>query len=59
MTLKVYDLLGRDVATLVDEVQASGFKSVEFDASHLASGVYIYKLTARTYAASRKLIVVK
>jgi hypothetical protein len=59
VTLKVYDLLGREVATLVDEVQGSGFKSIEFDASQLASGVYIYRLTAGSFSSSKKLMVVK
>jgi hypothetical protein len=59
VTLKVYDLLGREVATLVDEVQGSGFKSIVFDASQLASGVYIYRLTAGSFSSSKKLMVVK
>ncbi len=59
VTLKVYDLLGREMATLVDEVQGSGFKSIEFDAAQLASGVYIYRLTAGSFSSSKKLMVVK
>jgi hypothetical protein len=57
--LKVYDLLGREVATLVDEARNAGSFNETFDASKLASGVYIYKLSAGVYSASRKLIVVK
>jgi hypothetical protein len=57
--LKVYDVLGRDVATLVDEVKPAGTYSVNFDASRLSSGVYYYKLTAGTLTATRKMIVTK
>jgi hypothetical protein len=46
VSLKVYDLLGREVATLVNEVQGSGFKSVEFAATSLASGVYFARFSA-------------
>lgn len=45
VTLKIFDVLGREVATLVDEFQVSGFKSQVFDASRLSSGIYFYKLT--------------
>jgi hypothetical protein len=55
----VYDVLGRDVATLVDEVKPAGTYSVNFDASRLSSGVYYYKLTAGTLTATRKMIVTK
>ncbi|TAK65017.1 MAG: T9SS type A sorting domain-containing protein [Bacteroidetes bacterium] len=45
VTLKVYDVLGREVVTLVDEFQASGFKSQTWDANGMPSGVYFYRLT--------------
>uniref|UniRef100_A0A7V3E8M7 T9SS type A sorting domain-containing protein n=1 Tax=Ignavibacterium album TaxID=591197 RepID=A0A7V3E8M7_9BACT len=58
-TLKVYDVLGNEVATLVNEYKEAGRHKVEFDASKLASGVYIYKLTAGSFTSSKKMMVVK
>ena len=57
--LKVYDMLGRDVATLVNEVQQPGEHSVRFDAANLSSGVYLYRLVAGGYMQTRKMIVTK
>jgi hypothetical protein len=59
VTLKVYDVLGREVRTLVDEVQGSGFKSVEFDASGFASGVYFYRLQTATFSQTTKMIILQ
>lgn len=55
----VYDVLGREIATLVEGTQNSGFKSVNFDASHLPSGVYFYKLTAGKFTQVRKMLLAK
>ena len=57
--LVVYDVLGRQVATLVNEVKAPGSYEANFDASGLASGVYIYRLSAGSFAQSRKMILMK
>jgi fructose/tagatose bisphosphate aldolase len=57
--LKVFDILGREVATLVNEVQDAGFKSVMFDASGFASGEYLYRLSSGSYVSTRKMVVVK
>lgn len=58
-TLKVYDVLGNEVATLVDEYRDAGVYEVEFDAGGLSSGVYFYKLTSGSFAETKKMIVIK
>jgi hypothetical protein len=58
-TLKIYDVLGNEVATLVDEYKEAGRYKLEYDASNLASGVYIYKLTAGSFVSSKKMMVIK
>jgi hypothetical protein len=57
--LSVYDVLGREVAVLVDGVLAQGSHSVNFDASALPSGVYLYKLEAGGMVATRRMTLVK
>ncbi|MBI5472969.1 MAG: T9SS type A sorting domain-containing protein [Ignavibacteriae bacterium] len=59
VSLKVYDLLGREVATLVNEVKPPGTYTVQWDASNQASGVYFYQLRAGGFAETRKLILEK
>ena len=59
VTLKVYNSIGKEVATLVDEYKESGAHQVSFDASKLPSGVYIYKFNAGEFTSARKLILMK
>ncbi len=59
VTLKVYDILGREVATLVNERKTPGRYEVTWDASGMASGVYFYRLTAGEFSQSRKMLVLK
>jgi hypothetical protein len=59
VTLKVYNLLGQEVATLVNQVQAPGRYTVRFDSSRLSSGVYFYRLQAGSFVALRKMMLVK
>ncbi len=59
VTLKVFDLLGREVATVVDEVQEAGSKSVRFDGIGLAGGVYLYRLNAGQFGATKRLVLIK
>ncbi len=59
VTLKIYDVLGSEVTTLVNEEQEAGYKEVKFNASNLASGMYIYRLTANKYVSTKKMMVLK
>ena len=58
-TLKVYNLLGQVVATLVNEVQNAGRYQIEFDASNLASGVYLYQIQSGSFVQTRKMVLMK
>ncbi len=57
--LKVYDILGKEVKTLVSEYRNAGSYNVTFDGAKLASGVYIYTIRVNDFTASKKLILVK
>jgi photosystem II stability/assembly factor-like uncharacterized protein len=59
VTLKVYDILGREVATLVNEEKAAGEYEVEFNAANLPSGIYFYQLKAGSFVEARKMVLVK
>ena len=59
VTLKVYDMLGREVAVLVNEFKPIGNYSVNFDASSFSSGVYVYTIKAGTFVDSKKMVLVK
>jgi len=59
VTLKVFDVIGREVATLVNGVEEPGYKSVNFTASGLASGIYYYRLSAGNFVQTMKLVLMK
>lgn len=59
VTLKVYDLLGKEVAQLVNEEKNPGMYEITFDASLLATGVYFYRLQSGSISLSKKLLLVK
>ena len=59
VTLKIFDVLGREVKTLVSGNQVSGMYTVEFNASELPSGVYIYKLSSGNFSEVKKLLLLK
>jgi len=59
VTLKIYDVLGREVATLVNKKQKPGVYKIIFNASNLPSGVYLYKIKAGSFVQVRKMILLK
>jgi endoglucanase len=59
VSLKVFDVLGREVETLVNERQTAGEHSVQFNAASLPSGIYFYTLNAGSYQATKKLTLIK
>jgi len=59
VTLKVFDVLGKEVTTLVDEYKSKGKYDVQFNAKHLASGMYIYQIKAGDFVSSKKLMLMK
>ena len=59
VTLKIYDILGSEVAILVNEKQDAGYKEIKFNANRYASGMYIYRLTADKYVSTKKMLLLK
>jgi hypothetical protein len=59
VTLKVFDVLGREITTLVNEVKEAGTYNIKFNAQNLPSGVYLYTLAAGKYTATKKMMLVK
>jgi len=59
VNLTIYDMLGREVVVLVDGFRNSGFQEVVFDASNLASGIYLYRLQAGDFNATGKMVLMK
>ncbi len=57
--LKVYDVLGREIKTLVDEIKQPGRYEVEFNASGLSSGIYFYRIQAGSYSETKNMILLK
>lgn len=58
-SLKIYDALGNEVATLINEFKPAGNYEVDFNASNLTSGVYLYKVEAGNFSQTRKMILLK
>jgi hypothetical protein len=59
VSLKVYNVIGQQVAELINEVKQAGVHTVEFIAANLPSGVYLYRLNAGSYTSTRKMMLIK
>ncbi|HVO76317.1 MAG TPA: carboxypeptidase regulatory-like domain-containing protein [Ignavibacteriaceae bacterium] len=59
VTLKIYDVLGREVKTLVSEVKNPGRYNVKFDGSNLSSGLYFYRITTNNFTETKKMLMLK
>jgi hypothetical protein len=59
VVLKVYDVMGREVETLVSEVKQAGYYSVDFNGSALASGVYFYRIVSGDFVMTKRMILLK
>lgn len=59
VTIKVYDVLGEEVATLVNEEKSAGNYEVEFDAAGLSSGIYFYTLSTGNFLSTKKMILLR
>jgi hypothetical protein len=57
--LKIYDILGRELISLVDENMPAGYHQSTFDASRFSSGVYFYRMEAGSYTSVKKMIMMK
>lgn len=59
VTLTIFNTLGQEVATLAEGELEAGYHEVQFDASHLASGIYLYQLRAGAFVETRKLMILQ
>jgi hypothetical protein len=59
VSLKVYDILGKEVATLINRMQKSGNYKVEFDASNLSSGIYFYRISFGNFTETKRMVLLK
>ncbi|MBK9331774.1 MAG: T9SS type A sorting domain-containing protein [Ignavibacteria bacterium] len=59
ITLKVFDILGNEVKTLVNDLRNAGEHSVVFDGAGIASGIYFYKLVSGEFAETKRMILLK
>lgn len=59
VSLKIYNMLGKEVATLVNEIQTVGPKEISFNGSHLSSGIYYYTITTGDFTDTKKMMLIK
>jgi hypothetical protein len=59
VTLKVYDVIGKEVATLINEVRTAGSYNVDWNASFYPSGVYFYKLESKDFTETKRMLLIK
>lgn len=59
VTLKIYDILGKEITTLVNEEKDQGIYTINFDANNLASGLYLYRIQAGSFIDTKKMILLK
>ena len=59
VTLKIFDLLGREITTLVDKNLSPGFHEIKFNAKDLSSGIYFYTLTTNHFTKTKKMLLIK
>ena len=59
INLKVYDVLGKEILSLVDEIKSAGSYEVEFNATRLSSGIYFYRLQAGSFVQTKKMLMIK
>ena len=59
LTLKVYDIIGNEVVTLVNETKSAGKYDVSFEASNLSNGVYLYSIKTNNFTSTKKMILMK
>lgn len=57
--LKIYDISGREISNLIDEIRSPGYYSIDFNGSDLASGAYFYVLTAGEFSGTKRMILIK
>ena len=59
VSIKIYDFLGREIETLVNDFQETGSYQIDFDASNLSSGTYFYTMVAKNYTSTKKMVILK
>ncbi len=59
VTLKIYNILGQEVATLLNDFRTAGSHSISFDASRLSSGIYLYKIDSNGFTQTKKMMLIK